>query len=111
MISYCGLVCTECPAYLATQNDDDERRRSVAETWSRQYGSDLKPEDINCSGCLPGEEVYFSHCLVCDIRACGMDKGVENCAHCADFACDKLGPFLEMVPEAKTRLEMIRATK
>jgi len=27
MIACCGLVCTECPAYIATQNGDDKLRK------------------------------------------------------------------------------------
>jgi len=23
MIAYCGLVCSDCPTFLATRNDDD----------------------------------------------------------------------------------------
>lgn len=25
MVAYCGIVCTECPAYIATQNNDTVR--------------------------------------------------------------------------------------
>ena len=31
IIAYCGLICTECPAFLATQADDDSQRVQVAE--------------------------------------------------------------------------------
>ncbi|GAF97750.1 unnamed protein product, partial [marine sediment metagenome] len=33
MIAYCGLTCTRCPAFLATQQDDDSQRAQVAEMW------------------------------------------------------------------------------
>ena len=108
-IAYCGIVCTECPAYLATQRDSDEDRARVAETWSEEYNSDIKPEQINCDGCLPGHSRYFSHCAKCDIRACGMAKGVDNCAFCEDYACDKLVRFFGYVPVAKSKLDEIRA--
>ena len=29
MIAFCGIVCTECPAFLATQKDDDKERRKI----------------------------------------------------------------------------------
>lgn len=109
MIAYCGIVCTECPAFLATESDDDQQRRAVAENWSQQYDSDIKPEDINCEGCLPGHSLYFNHCSVCEIRACGLSRGVVNCAHCDDFACEKLEAFFEFVPEARSRLTEIRS--
>ena len=28
MIAFCGLECDACPAYLATQEDDDEKQNS-----------------------------------------------------------------------------------
>ncbi len=30
MIGFCGINCSECPAFLATQNDDDIERKKVA---------------------------------------------------------------------------------
>lgn len=30
MIAYCGLVCSNCPTFLATQNDDEEARKKTA---------------------------------------------------------------------------------
>ncbi len=109
MIAYCGILCSDCPAYLATHRDDDDQRRMVAERWSREYGTEIKPEDINCGGCLPGQAIYFSHCSVCDIRACGLGRGVDNCAYCDDFACERLEGFFKLVPEARSRLVGIRS--
>ncbi len=31
MVAYCGIVCTECPAYIATQNDDMGALKLTAE--------------------------------------------------------------------------------
>jgi len=109
ILAFCGLTCTECPAYLATQNDNDEERRGMAETWSQQYNSDIKPEDINCDGCLPGHTQYFHHCSECDIRACGVARERENCAYCDDYFCDRLERFLGLVPAAQARLDSIRS--
>jgi hypothetical protein len=108
MIAVCGLVCTKCPAFIATQKDDDDERRKVAEMWSKEFNVDLKPEDINCDGCLVDSENLFNYCKVCEIRKCGKERKVENCAYCDDYACDKLAEFFKMAPEAKTTLEELR---
>ncbi len=109
MISFCGLTCSECGAFQATQADDDKKRAEVAELWSKQYDTDIKPEDINCYGCLSKGKVVFSHTRVCEIRKCGMEKGVLNCAHCSDYPCESLEKFFELVPASKEILDEIRS--
>jgi hypothetical protein len=109
MIAYCGLTCSECPAFIAYKIDDDDLRARTAETWSQEFGEPFKPEDINCVGCLKASGVHIGHCAVCEIRACGMQRGVENCAYCDDYTCDKLAKFFAMVPDAQAKLESLRA--
>jgi len=107
MISCCGLDCSECGAYIATKDDDDDKRKEVSRQWSEMYDTDIDPEDINCNGCLSDEQ-KFSHCGVCEIRKCCMEKGVENCAGCDMYGCDTLQDFFKMAPEAKTALDKLR---
>jgi len=107
IVAYCGLICSDCGAFIATRGNDDEKRREVAEAWSKEYGGDFKPEDINCEGCLTRDGQVFSHCNVCEIRKCGIERGVENCALCVDFSCEKLSRFLQDVPKARKTLEDI----
>jgi len=46
MIACCGLDCSKCEAYLATQEEDDVKRTKVAKEWSVRYNADIKPEHI-----------------------------------------------------------------
>jgi len=109
MIAFCGLICSECPAFIATQKDDDNERKKVAELWAKEYNSpDLKPEDINCDGCLSENGRLFGYCKTCDIRSCALEKNAKNCAYCDDYACEKLVKFFDMAPEAKNNLDEIR---
>lgn len=108
MIAFCGIVCTECPAFLATQKDDDKEREKVAQMWSEEFNAEIKPEDINCDGCLSENGRLFSHCKVCEIRKCGQGKGVKNCAYCDNYPCEKLSKLIDEIPEAKATLEKIR---
>jgi hypothetical protein len=105
MISICGLVCAECGAFLATQNNDDEARKKVAEEWSKAYTVALKPEDIYCEGCLTTSGRVFNYTQVCEIRACGHKKKVKNCAYCQEYPCEKLSKFFDLAPQAKKNLE------
>ncbi len=108
ILSFCGLLCNECGAYIATQSDDDEKRKETAKAWSKQYNTKLAPEDINCTGCLSEIEPIFGHCNVCEIRKCGKAKGIANCAYCDEYACEKLEKFFQIVPDAKKRLDGIK---
>jgi hypothetical protein len=110
IVAFCGIACNECGAFIATQKDDNEKRAEVAMIWSKQYNSDIKPEDINCDGCQSGGERIFNYCTVCEIRKCGNKKGVANCAQCDDYACAKLEGFFQMVPDSKKRFDEIRAS-
>lgn len=109
VIAYCGLACHECGAYLSTINDDDEKRKEVAELWSKEYNANFKPSDVDCLGCLLPNERLFSYCVKCAIRSCAIEKGVANCAHCSCYDCEKLAGILDAVPAAKKRLDEMRA--
>jgi len=109
MIAYCGIKCSECPAYIATVTNDDSLREKTAKEWSKMFGGEIKPSDINCMGCLAKEGAVFGHCSVCEIRACGMEKEVENCAYCGDFMCEKLEKFSVHIPKEIEYLKEINS--
>lgn len=106
IIGCCGIECSNCDAFIATMNDDNEMRATTAENWSKMFNATLKAEDINCLGC--NSNVLFSHCAECNIRQCSSSKTLPNCSQCDDYSCDKLNAFLEMVPDAKTTLDSLR---
>lgn len=110
-MSICGLLCHECGAFQATQTDDDARRKDVAELWSKEYKSSIRPEDINCDGCISEGLRLFHYCTVCEIRKCGKSKGVLNCAYCNDYPCGKLEKFFLQVPDAEKRLKEIKQSR
>ena len=109
MTACCGILCSECGAFIATKNDNDEKRKEVSELWSKQYGCDIKPQDINCDGCTSESERLFSHCGVCEIRKCARGKALANCANCDEYACEKLEGFFKMAPDARKSLDTIRS--
>lgn len=108
MIAFCGIDCHQCGALIATKANDDAKRREVADLWSKEFGSEFQLQDINCHGCISEGGVLFRHCYECEIRVCGTEKGIGNCAYCAEYACEKLDDLFSMVPDAKMRLDKIR---
>jgi hypothetical protein len=108
MLSYCGLDCSACPAYLAHRDDDQALRERTAPEWSKMYGADLKPADINCVGCAVAQGVHIRHCGVCEYRRCGMSKKLSNCGECQEYPCAKLQEFHKMALGAKQNLDDFR---
>jgi len=111
MLSYCGLDCAECPAYLAHKNDDQVLRGRTALEWSRQYGAEFVPADINCAGCTQAEGVHIGHGCQCPFRNCGLAKELSNCGLCPDYPCQGLIEFHKTVPRARENLEQYRQAK
>ncbi len=110
MIAYCGLVCSECPAYIATQADDRAALEQVAAQWREEYEAPtITVESVICDGCLGTTGRKCSHCSECNVRACAMGRAVVNCAHCDDYGCETITGFFGFVPEAKATLDGIRA--
>lgn len=111
IIAYCGLTCSDCRAYLATQANDPVALEKVAAQWRVEYDvPDLTVESVVCDGCLTAEGRKCGHCFDCDIRACAMALNVANCGHCADYGCEKIERFLGFVPPARATLDAIRAS-
>jgi len=109
IIAYCGLVCSNCPAYIATQADDRAALEQVAAQWREQFNApDITAEFVICDGCLTDEGRKCGHCFECQIRACGMERGVLNCAYCDDYGCDKIEGFFSFAPDARATLDAIR---
>jgi hypothetical protein len=108
MIAHCGLICSTCPAYIATQNDDVQAKTELAAQWSKDFGHEMTVEDINCDGCTSSSTRLLGYCSMCEIRKCAVGKGVKNCAHCDDYGCEKLTSFHANVPPAKETLDNIR---
>ena len=108
MIGYCGIICSNCPVLIATQKNDDAERKRVAEIFTNQYGKEYKPEDINCEGCTSDSSRIFSYCNVCEIRKCGREKYVKNCAYCPEYPCEKLSQLFSKYSKAEEILDEIR---
>ena len=107
MIAYCGLVCSNCPTFLATQNDDDAAREKTAAYYSEKFGFNLKPEDINCDGCPSEGGKLIGYCHSCGIRKCCRERNFDNCAACDEQPCEKLIKFHKFSPDAKAAFDAL----
>ncbi|WP_084457110.1 DUF3795 domain-containing protein [Desulfogranum mediterraneum] len=108
MIAYCGMDCEKCEGYLATQENSDAKRVEVAEKWSREHNADIKPEQINCTGCKSEGLKFFFTENMCPVRKCNRDKDTVHCAKCSQYRCETLEAFIKEAPPVGEALENLR---
>ncbi|MFW9829812.1 MAG: DUF3795 domain-containing protein [Candidatus Thorarchaeota archaeon] len=85
MIGYCGYNCYLC----AARSDDIKTREKLVDTWRKYLGHEMyTAENVACNGCKSkGDKIADKQCKA---RPCARDKGLESCAQCGDFPCDKV---------------------
>lgn len=108
LIAACGLDCAKCDAYIATQANDQAALERIAAKWRVEYNApSLTATNILCDGCMTGGRT-IGHCAECTIRLCAIERGLENCASCPDYACEQLTAFFQMAPQARINLDQLR---
>jgi hypothetical protein len=94
IIGKCGYRCDLCPAYEPNIKSDADKQRML-DAWAKYFGFQIPPEKFTaCAGCA--EKGGYPDCTV---RPCAIEKGIENCAHCDQFACDKVSGLMNFVDE------------
>lgn len=84
MVGYCGYGCHLC----AARSDDAEVRARMVEGWRRLFGHEqYTAENVRCDGCRADGRLADSECRA---RPCAIERGVDSCAECEDFPCDKM---------------------
>ena len=89
-VSRCGYRCDLCPAFKDNVRGPDHRQW-VSDGWFTHYGFRIPPEDIYCDGCRADNSSNPKRIDTdCPVRPCVIEKGLDNCAQCADCVCDRL---------------------
>jgi hypothetical protein len=105
LIAYCGLDCSQCPAYIATQASDIDKLTSLAQEW---FDGSTDHTIILCDGCNTNGRT-MQWCAECPTRACAIARILPNCAFCSAYSCEKLLMVFKESTEAKANLEHLRA--
>jgi hypothetical protein len=108
IVAYCGITCSSCDAYLATQSRDQAELERVAAAWREQFDPSITAASIVCDGCLTVTGRLAGYCDVCPIRACATDRGVASCALCYDYVCSTLQGQLDHAPQLRVTLDAMR---
>jgi len=84
MLARCGYRCDLC----AARSDDPAVRQRLIDGWRKYLGHEMYTvENVRCDGCTGDGRLADKSCPV---RPCAIEKGVENCAYCDEYPCDKL---------------------
>jgi hypothetical protein len=87
MIGYCGYDCGTC----AARSDDPAVRQRLVDGWRKYFGhQSYTAENVRCDGCRADGRLADKSCQA---RPCAIERGVESCALCGDFPCDKVRPL------------------
>lgn len=86
-IGICGLDCSACYRYQATQSGDAEELERVKRFYVRigLLQEAFPAANLACSGCGPA-----NRCAYPDVRSCAISRAVSNCGCCSDYPCDKI---------------------
>ncbi|MFC1643323.1 DUF3795 domain-containing protein [Myxococcota bacterium] len=75
--SYCGIYCGACSVlrYASTGHSDAFLNSC----------SSLPKNALVCRGCKSG--TLYAGCRTCEVRECASQRGVTQCAQCAEYPC------------------------
>lgn len=90
MMSACGVLCSDCPAYSGAAKGPAHQQRTVA-AWQRIYGLNETVDNISCGGCAGPDNQLFHTSRACKARCCCRSKGFATCAECPVDECPDLG--------------------
>lgn len=104
IISCCGIMCGECPVYIATQRGDGQMKKFLARKFSSPERM-LTEEDICCLGCHSPDRNEDKFREGCKVRSCCREKQVRLCAECREFPCPLAESDIPAGTEHRARLE------
>jgi hypothetical protein len=107
-MSACGVLCSDCPAYLGATKSIAHQKRTV-EAWHRIYGRTESIEQISCGGCLGTDEEVFYGSRTCKARLCCRSKGFASCAECLVESCEELEKAQSVWDEVPAQINKLSA--
>ena len=88
ILSKCGYRCDLCLAYKKNLEKHPENRQVLSDGWYKYFGFRIPPENIYCDGChaKDGKQIDSG----CPVQPCVIKHGIDHCAQCEDYICEKL---------------------
>jgi len=86
-IGSCGIDCGNCPRYQATVSGQAAELEKVKAFYVRigLLDSGAPAASLGCDGCSRD-----ARCAYPEVRACAIERKLENCGRCDDYPCAKI---------------------
>jgi len=101
ILTRCGYRCDLCLAYKPNVTAHPEYRQTLSDGWFKYFGFRIPPEDIECDGCMSENPKLIDQ--ACPVRPCVIERGLDNCAQCSDYLCDRLKERIVTFEEVRER--------
>ena len=102
ILTRCGYRCDLCLAYKPNVDANPPNRQILSDGWHQYFGFRLPADAICCDGCMAEDPKLIDQS--CPVRPCVIERGLENCAQCEDYICEKLTERLVIFEEVQHRV-------
>jgi len=101
-LTRCGYRCDLCLAYKPNVEKNPANQQKLSDGGFKYFGFRIEPENILCDGCMSEHAILIDQ--TCPVRPCAIEKGLETCADCDEFICEKLKERIVSYTDVKSRV-------
>ena len=102
ILTRCGYRCDLCLAYKPNVEKNPTNQQKLSDGWFKYFGFRLPASEICCDGCMSDNHKLIDQS--CPVRPCVIARGLDNCAQCEQYVCEKLTQRLVVFGEVKRRV-------
>ena len=102
ILTRCGYRCDLCLAYRPNVEREPANRQKLSDGWHKYFGFRLPPSEICCDGCMAENPRLID--TGCPVRPCVMERGLDNCARCDEYVCERLAERLVVFEDVQQRV-------
>ena len=102
ILTRCGYRCDLCLAYKPNVEKNPTNQQKLSDGWFKYFGFRLPASEICCDGCMSDNPKLIDQS--CPVRPCVIARGLDNCAQCEQYVCEKLTQRLFVFGEVKRRV-------
>jgi hypothetical protein len=102
LLTRCGYRCDLCLAYRPNIEREPGNRRKLSDGWHKYFGFRIPPEEVCCDGCMAENARLLDS--ACRVRPCVIERGLDNCAQCDEYVCERLKERLVVYEDVQQRI-------